>query len=94
MQLYRDVVSSVIESAILAIDPKLLHKTENQLKKQNLTFNDSLERPEHIFEILQDTCGDDCNDIIKLINTKMNNVGTSAKFDDFLYVFKKTIKPY
>ena len=92
MQLYRDVVSSIVEKSLLEINPKILFKMEKQLKKQNLSFNDSLENPEQVLKILQATCGNSYGEIIKSISTKMNNVGKNTKFDDFLHVLKETMK--
>ncbi|RDJ31934.1 MAG: hypothetical protein DWQ18_00740 [Crenarchaeota archaeon] len=88
-QLYRDVISSLLEKSLLELDSKMLSKTENHLKKHNLSFNDALEYPEVIFTALQKTVGKRYPELIRLINDEMRSVSKNPAFEKFVTVLNK-----
>ena len=89
IQMYRDVVSTLLEKSLLRIDPRLISKMEKEMKKQSLTFNDSLEHPESIFLVLQNILGADYSVFVKTINEEMSSISKNVFFEKFLDTLNK-----
>ncbi|KAF6243200.1 hypothetical protein C6988_04530 [Nitrosopumilus sp. b1] len=89
MQVYKDVVSSLLEKSILDIDIKSLSKIEHTLKENSLTFDDSLDNPEAVNAILKQVLGDKYQRLVHAVNSELSLVPKMELFDRFITILNK-----
>ena len=89
IQMYRDVVSTLLEKSLLQINPQLIAQTEKELQRNGLTFNDALENPESVFLVLQKILGSDYSFFVKTMNNEMSLLSQNLLFEKFLDTLNK-----
>lgn len=89
IQLYRDVMATLIEKSLLKIDPMLISKTEKELQRYNMTFNDLLENPDNCCMVLKNTLGDEYLIFINTLNEEMTQISKNSLFEKFLKTLNK-----
>lgn len=89
IQLYRDVMATLIEKSLLMIDPMLVSKTEKELQRYKMTFNDLLENPDNYYIVLKNTLGEDYPIFINTLNEEMTQISKNHLFEKFLKTLNK-----
>ncbi|RDJ37255.1 MAG: hypothetical protein DWQ19_01950 [Crenarchaeota archaeon] len=89
MQVYKDVVSSLLEKSILDIDIKSLSKIERALKDSNLSFDDSLDNPDAVNAILKQVLGEKYQRLVQAVNSELSLVPKMELFDRFITILNK-----